>query len=401
MTLIPSSIHDESTLALDRQGDRLQALPLAGLLVYLVDVAAEDVLTHLAWQFRIFHTVAWRNAGNIDARRGLIKSAWRRHRLKGTLAGFKMAAADAGCEVVHAVSPPAKIYPSPALTVAERNAFVARYPQLRIYRYRTAGIQTGIMPGDCLGLRFPVQSDAVLRINPRAVLVKGGVETELNVLERTVVSSTRVAESATVTEVVIPGAAGRLSFACAWPRFLTVTDAPRRFYRMTIGTAYREESATVRKIAVDPGLLPISIRPDTIAETGVAAGIFSSRFVCGQFRPSTARDRIYQRFYLFDPEIDVEQRKAISHLNAGRFGMPRHHAELALIVPGRVLPQAAGRFVRGFTVAMPKTRLADCLEAMRDMSRASDRISLSLSAKQPITSGAAIVSGDYLAGGWI
>lgn len=401
MTLIPSSIRDESTLAIDRQAERLQELPLASLLVYLVDVAADDVLTHLAWQFRILHTVAWRNAEDIASRRGLIKSAWRRHRLKGTLAGFKLAAADAGCEVVHAISPPAKIYLAAALTTMERNDFISRYPQLRIYRRRTAGSRVGIMMGEPLGLRFPVVSDAELRINPRAWLVKDGVATELTVLEKRTTTAVRQAETATITEVAMPGQRDRLSFCHGWPRHLTVTKAAQRFYRFTVDTPYLESVTSMRRVAVDPGLTPLDIRPDHVAEQGEATGLFCDKFVSGYFRATTAADRIYERFHLFDPTIDVECRKVIQHLNSGRWGMPRHHAELTVSVPGRIIASAAGRFVTGHLVTQPKTRLNELLEAMRDMSRASDRISIGFVASKELTASDTLTAGDYLFGQYI
>lgn len=394
MTLIPSSIQDESTIALDACGDRLLSLDRIVLLTHLVDQAGSDVLPHLAQRFHILHTVAWKNAENLAVKRGLIKSAMRRHRLKGTLAGFRLAANDAGCSVIKAVTPPAKAFLSPSLTVAERNAFVSKYPQLRIYRYRTAGKQIGLMLGEPLGRRFPVKSEAVLRIAPRAWLVKNGVSTELTMAERTEITGEKLAASTTVTEVAIPGSGSRLSFCCGYPQYLTVTAAAKRFYCMSIGTVYKESAETVRRITVDAGLTPINIQPDNIAETGAAKGIFIDRFVQGQFRASTATDRIYQRFYLFDPEIEVERHKAMQYLNAGRLEMPRHHAELTVSVPGKAAPGTTWRFIKGCLADQPKTRLADMFEAMRDMHRLSDRIAIGFVADRTFTAGETLLAGE-------
>ena len=400
MTLAPSGIWDDSNLALDVCAARVHSLPLSPLLTHLVDVAGDDVLPHLAQRFHILHTVAWRNSDDIKTRRGLIKAAMRRHRLKGTLAGFKLAATDVGCAVTGAITPPSKVFPSPSLTVAERNAFVARYPQLRIYRYRTAGMRIGLMVGEPLGLRFPVVTDAELRLNPRAWIVKDEVATELTIMERTTTTTMNEAVSATVTEAAVPGSGERLAFACRFPRYLTVTTAPRRFYRITIGTAYRESVETLRRVAAVPGLDPIDIRPDNVTERGVARGLFIDRFAQGYFNASTAADRIYQRLYLFDPEIDIEPRKAIQHLNAGRLSMPRHHAELTVSVPGRRAASASGRYIAGHLVAQPKTRLADLREAMQDMARVSDRVALDLTSQQVIAAGATIIAGERFFGEW-
>ena len=401
MTLVPGGIRDASNLAIDRCAKRMHGLPLAPLLTHLVDAAGSDVLPHMAARFHVLHTVAWRRSGNDKAKRGLIKAATRRHQIKGTLAGLKLAAADAGCQVVRAITPPAKVFPSPALTVAEHNAFVAKYPQLRIYRHRTVGRRVGLHCGDTLGRWMPVHSDALLRIMPRAYLFRAGGETELAVIERTVTTAAAEAETVTVTEAAIPGAAGRLSFAGAHPRFLTVTEAARRFYRVVLRQPYIDSVETLRRETTHPGLDPIDVRPDAVAQTGQATGVHAGRFVARYLTPSTARDRIYQRLYLFDPEVEVGRRTATLHLNAGRLGMPPHHAEVAVRITDMASPLAAGRYVYGHLVATAKTKLADCLEAMRDMARGSDRIAIDTHIKRPATAGSTVVAGRVLAGAWI
>lgn len=397
----PSIALDPNLVALAQLAERITYLDVNPIVTLDVDRVPASVLPHLADQFHIRHTVAWRRATLDSVQRGLIKDAVRRHRIKGTLAGFDQAAADAGCEVVGAITPPAKAFASPSLTREERNAFVAKYPQLRIYRHRTTGQRVGLHAGDCLGRSPAIQSDALLRSQPRAYLFRDGRETELTVLERSMTSVERSAEASTVTEVAIPGAAGRLSFAGGHPRFLTVTEAARRFYRVTLQQTYQDSTETLRRVAVEPGLTPIDVRPDAIAQTGTAQGVHAGQFTAGHLVPSSARDRLYQRLYLFDPDIDVARRTATLHLNAGRLGMPAHHAELSVRIPGVVSRQAVSRYLWGYFVTTDKTRLADCLEAMRDMARASDRITINTTIKRPATAGQAVLAGSLIAGDWI
>jgi hypothetical protein len=358
------------------------------------DIAA-PLLPWLAWGENV---PVW--PADEAERRAVVAESWRLHRLRGTLGGLRAITRYVGVDITRAITPPAKAYASPALTRAERNAFVARYPQLRIYRHRTAGQRVGLHAGDCLGRHPPAQSDALLRILPRAYLWRDGVEAELTVIERTTVSTSRVAESSTVTEVAIPGAAGRLAFAGRHPHYLTVTEAPRRFYRVALRQAYQDSADALRRVAATPGLMPIDVRPDAVAQTGTAHGVHAGQFVARHLTPSDAADRIYQRLYLHDPDIDVHHRTATLHLNAGRLGMPPHHAELSVRIPGARHPLAAWRYVRGHLVATDKSRLTDCIEALRWMARASDRIALNTTVKSPATAGETVISGAILAGQW-
>lgn len=397
----PSLAQDPNVVALAKLAERITYLDVTPIVTHDVDRVPASVLVHLADQFHMRHTVAWRRASSDAVRRGLIKDAVRRHRIKGTLAGFRLAANDADCALIGAITPPAKLYAAPALTRAERNAFVSRYPQLRLYRHRTVGNRVGLHCGDTLGRWRPVQSDALLRVMPRAYLWRDGVEAELGVIERTVASTTQSSVQTTVTELAIPGRAGRLAFVGGHPTHLTVTEAPRRFYRLQLAETYQDSRETLRRVTASPGLTPIDVRPDAIAQTGTATGVHAGQFVARHLSPSTARDRLYQRLYLFDPDIEVIRRTATLHLDAGRLGMPAHHAELAVRIPGAASRQAAGRYVRGYLVATDKVELADCLEAMRDVARASDRIAIDTQIKRPVAAGNSVVAGRTTAGDWI
>jgi hypothetical protein len=355
------------------------------------------LLPWLAWADDVLW---WKNALSEAEKRDRTKASWNLHRRAGTLWAFKQAAKASACEVTRAIVPPAKIYPSPALTVAERNTFVARYPQLKIYRYRTIGQRIGLLVGDCLESGFPVISDAVLRMNPRAYLRKNGVDTELTIAERVTETKNANAVTVTITEAGIPGSADKLSFCAGHPLYLTVTEAAKRFYRLALNSSYLDSAETVRRLLALPDMTPIDIKPDAVAETGIAIGIYAGKFTAGYLLLSTARDRLYQRLYLFDPDIDVESRKVISHLNAGILGMPAFHAELFVSAPGKWPLQCAGLFVRGFLVDQAKTALTDCIDAMRSVARASERIELNLNSKKPAKASESNIAGQILSGAW-
>ena len=401
-TLIqPSLAQDPNVVALAALAERITYLDVSPVVTHDIDRVPASALPHLADQFHMRHTVAWRRAKTDAERRGLVKAGIQRHRIKGTLAGFRLAAADAGAELVRAITPPAKLFASPALTLDERNAFVARYPQLRLYRYRVIGQRQGAMLHQAhLGARaFPLISDAWLRILPRAYLWREGVEVELTSVERTTRTATHQAE--TITEVREPGKAAGLAFCAFYPRHLAKSNAGRRIYRLKLTETYQESQDAVRRTAVQPGMSAIDVHFDQIAVPGQARGLFAGQLLTGQPRTSTARDRLYQRLYLFDPDVAVGRRTAGLHLNQGRLSMPAYHAELAVRISGRIQPKAAWRFTHGHLVTQPQDNLDDCLEAMRDVARGADRIAIDTAINHPATAGEQNQAGALAAGAWI
>lgn len=398
--LVVPGIRGEIAQAIDSLMDRWQRAPLQVVLTHLVPIVQEDALPHLAAQFHMLSGVAWRRCQAADERRGLIMDAVRRHGIKGTLAGFKQAATDAGSQLVRAIVPPAKIFAGSSMTVAERNAFVERYPQLRIYPQRLAGTRVGAMiEALFLGVAIhPVATDAALRLAPQAYLYRDGVETPLQAMERSIVTSEATAVA--VTEVCKPGQAGKLGF-CGRPALWTArSDAAARLYRLTLDVPYMAQSETLRMVTVSAGLAPITVRYDWIAGIGEARGVHAGRYVTGHLAGSTARERIYRRYWLFDPEIDVTRRAATMHCNAGRLGMPPHHAEIAVRITGQSHARAAGRHVHGYICATGKSGLADTLEAMRQVMRASDVIDIDTAVIKPLTAGNQHFAGGTIAGSW-
>lgn len=395
----PSLAQDANLVALAMLPERISELDVQPVVSHDIARVPASALPHLADQFHVRHTVAWRRAEGEAEQRGLVKGALARHWIKGTLAGLRQGAQDAGAELVSAITPPAKLFASPSLTLAERNAFVARYPQLRIYRHRVEGQRQGAMLHKAFaGAAFPLITDAVLRIQPRAFLVRNGQEIELTAAERTASSSAGQAE--TITEVREPGSAAGLAFCSGHPRHLVNANAGRRIYRLRLVEPYEESRETVRRTVVQPGLQPLDVRFDQVADTGTAQGRFVSQALGGHLLASTARDRLYQRLYLFDADVAVQARTASLHLNQGRLSMPAFHAELGVSITGHAQPRAVWRFIHGHLVAQSQQQLADTLEAMRDMARAADRIAIHTAIQRPALAGEQQAAGALTAGAW-
>jgi hypothetical protein len=395
----PSLATDQNVTALAELAERITYLDVDTVIAQDVRNVPASVLPHLADQFHIRHTVAWQHAKSTAEQRSLIRTSLLRHQLKGTLAGFRLAAKDAGAELIGAITPPAKLFAAPAQTVAERNEFVSRYPQLRLYRYRVVGQrQGGMLSGAILGRTFPLISDALLRVMPRAYLWVNGQETELSVVERETTTSTHVAT--TVTEIRAEGKGGSHSFCNHFPHHLAQSDAGKRIYSLQLTETYQDSSETVQRSVVQPGLSVLETQYDQVAMPGNATGLFAGQVLHGQTQVSTARDRLFQRLYLFSPDVALGRRIVGLHLNQGRLSMPPFHAELAVKIVGNIQPTAVWRFTHGHLVQQPQTNLNDCLESMRDVARAADRISLDTSINRPATAGEQNTASVLCAGAW-
>lgn len=94
--LIPESIRDASTLAMNELIDRLGSLDIAPLLIYMVDYVEATALPLLIEQFHVAGNEGANLAENDTNRRSLVKRAIAIHRLKGTPASLKQAIHDAG-----------------------------------------------------------------------------------------------------------------------------------------------------------------------------------------------------------------------------------------------------------------------------------------------------------------
>lgn len=83
-SLVPESIQDDSTLALEALIERLDDLNLSPVLVNIIDLVTSSALPHLAEQFHVTGDEGWLLAVSDTERRALIKAAIAAHRYKGT-----------------------------------------------------------------------------------------------------------------------------------------------------------------------------------------------------------------------------------------------------------------------------------------------------------------------------
>lgn len=326
--------------------------------------------------------------------RHITARAWELHRRRGTPACYRELARFVGSRVRRFVRPPARLFAGAALSVEERNRFLSRYPQLRLYPYRNRGTRVGAMlRGLYAGACHPVISDARTRIGLRPFLWDAGTEMPLRQFDRDWNQSEREA----VIEVPVRGKAGACAFAVGHPRFPVKRSAARRLYRLRLAQTYTHGVETVRMTETVPSLQPISSRYEMVAARGTARGVY--RFL-GCLAPSTAHERLYRRVYLFDPARAVEGRGRGPFVGAARFGMAPYTAEIEVEVRDRRSRRQVSRYLVGHLVRSAQRRYRQMFAALRFARSARDRVWINTTTTRPVGAGQRVAAGAYLAGGW-
>jgi Phage tail protein (Tail_P2_I) len=179
----------------------------------------------LAWELSVD---LWIDDWSQQQLRWVLANSLRLHTTKGTLGLIQEYVSLVGGTVKDAIRPPAKLFPMPALTEAERAQYLARFPQLRVYPY-VARVQLpwlcyvgdpGASNGHFMGRLYPTNADAGGRWTRTAMLYDppswgNGVEVPLTFREIVEVSSTETVT--TYDEAVLPARPGTKWFASTPP----------------------------------------------------------------------------------------------------------------------------------------------------------------------------------------
>ena len=419
--LIPPGINDAVSQAIAGLCDRFDALDLDGLLSTPVDTRLDAVLEHLAWAY---HVDGWEYVSTRAQKIDLIKRMYDFHRFKGTKYGLALYLRTFLGRDLLACSPPTKSFCGASLTDAERAAWEADFPELRVYPYRHAGTRQGAFFGDHLGAMYPATSDAILRIGDQVTLYDpvAGTETKLDSL---VTSRDVIAKTATERVTVrLPGDAGQRSMFCG--RFLGAchtcdTGASERMYVLDMKAGYEDAVERRAALSVRPSLTPVTIGSDAVASPGSRGkriflghrwpDAYPERAACfleGNFLvPSTAGDRIYRKTKLYDPSrAQFDRRGTSTFLGAFKLGALRpHYAEAAVDMLRAAPPRAmfCGQHLGNrYTCDLDAQAWIDRMCRIGRMAmRLSDRVLVAVTnrhciqASESLTCGAALVCGAY------
>jgi len=401
--LVQPSIRDDRGLAMDAAMARLGRLDLSTLLVYAIRHVTPTALPHLVDQFHMTGLEGWDTVSTDPERRALVLGSIAYHRLKGTLAGLRLGGGRVGLSIVRAITPPAKVYMAPTLTRAERDAFLARYPQLRLYRYRIRSVRLaqGWYSGSAFvgAANYPTVTDAQLRMGWRSFLWQvGGAEAPITTLVREIARERADAEL--FVNIRRPGSAGFGFYPGRLiPHAYYVTqDASGRLYNVTLSSPYTDFDELLHQRTAPPGLDPINIRYTQVAQRWIRHGAMLGAWLSGHLVDNGARDRLYRRFWLFDPAVPVPRRGRSTHVGAMKLGMPAYTAELRTSQPGQRSPRIVGAFGCGYWAPASTSRLERGAAALRLAVAVRDKVWIDTHDRQTLTCGGAVFSGRHRAG---
>jgi hypothetical protein len=426
-------------VVLDAQEARVLDIPAPLRDLWNPRTCPEHLLPYLAWALSVD---LWRSDWPLDRRRYIIEKSIELHRLKGTLGGIKRYLELVDAPLKRALRPPDTFFPDPAITEAERAAYLARFQQLRIYDFRSAGTATygaftrgayKLAKTFCAGgasdeaarpTFFPHTTDAVGRIGKQAYVYepRDGSETKLAYAVRETLTEDREA----ITVAAIPGANLSRAFFCGGKptakRYAYNVRPSDRLVTVRMPTTYTHGDDVVTKHAITPGLEPIYVIPEMIAEPGQKT--FGQMFPADNFirtpedgahplnaahtkakklflPPSTAQLRLYSRIHLYDPTRLPDKRRRKAFAGYVRLGMPPYHADITVNARETISKFAFGRFVHGYLHATPKRKFYDSIEATRLSKSFRDEVRLTARVHRPARVGDRRPVGSSRVGDWI
>lgn len=407
---------------------RIGAVPTPLRELFRWDTCPADLLPWLAWEMSVD---IWDQGWPEARKRAIIRESFELHRAKGTLYAIDRYLAYADCKLMRAIVPPDKPFLGDRMTDDERAAWLARFPQIRIHKYRDRGSATfgafvgsafklaGLFASDQVGksLLFPYRTNAAERYGRRALLwdkgshyLATGKETALRWIERT-----RVEKNETVydsEQVLIPGTKvpavflnGRIGNVVG--RSFPVESAARtRVITVSVARSQSTHEDRLAQKSVGASLQPIQAWPEQVAEKGLSKrGVHCfvgmrgrwldpetkqrnrvTGYLQGYLPPTTAGERLYDRIHLHDPKrLPDLGRPGNLFIGNFRLGMPPFQARLSVEVRSNRTRFQADKFVFGHVCVSNSTRLLKARTAVTRAKAARDKILLKTGLHRTIT----------------
>lgn len=337
-----------------------------------------EPLAHLAAAVGV---AVWNPDWSSARKRRVIARTITLKRRRGTLPAFVEHLEFVDAELVELRAAPQIAAPRPSRTPAERAAWAAQFPELRVYAYRLRHVRRGIMiAGRPLGgsRRVARGEGGEGHVGSRATIVEHGVETEIPV--EAVGGVYRVAVPARGRRFTL----GRpMSRAMATPRPSTAGD---RIF------TYRPGS--IRFDTLRAGLTPIDINPTRVAQVATRGQVMTpgrALFGARRFaRPSTAKERVFDSLRLFDAAKARAGRVSSRGgwiLGRTKLGQPPFELEIAVDLSRQVKGRRPFPRLPGRLRAHDGRRTAEAIEAIRAAKLGRDRVLVRTGLSRPIAIG--------------
>lgn len=384
--ILPSSATNyERTLA--SQVDRLLDLGISIKDLWNPWTCPIDMLPYLAWTLSVD---IWSDLWPDQKKRSVVAHAIDHHRIKGTLAGIETYVDLIGAKVLSAVQPPSKIFSGPSLTREQRETWLAKLPQVRVWRQyekTTRGhkmFSGGFRHSNFVEASYSHPNDAIVRLRRRSRWVVDGVETE-----------TKVEDFESYFRVFVRSHSGKAVFSKKpiGKRFFQPSTAASRV--VTIEPL----STSPWRNAVGPRLTPVTSEPELVSVRGqegrsVYSGkTFGKRF----FVPSTANFRIFERYAVMDG-TGASKRPSIQFMGVGRYGIKPKSAEVKVAIYSK-----RSQFKAGEGITAPKQRfwiphddgpMRELRHAIKASKRMTDKVLIDTNTKPGFIAGLPFFAGD-------
>lgn len=338
--------------ALAAVSTRLDLINAPSRLIWNPYTTPEPFLKAMAHAFSVD---LWKDSWHIDRKRRIIANAIEMHAAKGTLAGVIKYLEFADARLISYEKPPQKLFMGAELGKAEREVWLERLPQVRVWREpeRSQASPRSFMGGPGASAffeadRFTYPNTAVERLARRARYVVGGVETTI-----------RVSDFGTGFRLHLRKAKPDIQFDGDFmdTGFMGANNAPERLFAVEargVGeTAWRQAAyPSLKLVQHEPVTIKIrQAKPVAVFFTSGLPNEANAHYNAKEFfMPSNAAMRLYQRYAINDGS-SYARPPATFFTDEGRFGFPRHTVYLRISVP-RVIPEVAA----GEGFAIPKSR---------------------------------------------
>jgi phage tail P2-like protein len=403
-------------------------------------------LPYLAWAMGVN---LWEEDWDETFRRWWVANQWELKSQRGSLLGIKRFVDAVGGKVVKAIVPPSKFFPTKSYTAEDRAAYVARFPQLRLYPFvgrvqlpylcYPAKFLIGVPPnttkkftknGNFTGpLRkfYPTAQDAGGNYTRTATLWDRGIETPLTF--RTVTDLNAKYGVTTYDEVMLPARLNNhyyMGEADKWPLpnkhptrqnkygiFLGADDGTlARMIRIPRDGRLTLSQAKAIYQTIVPGGKLIDLYPDYVATVHPTSKrrLFGGKSPVKQFLyekylpPTISWEYLYERWYVLDLNRAPDYRKGWTYIGVARLGIKRYSAEIKIEMFGVWHPWffRSGGFVRGHTRA-PDLRAIEKLRRACTASMAiRDTVGIDTKVKRMISTNDSLpIDGTYTVGEFI
>lgn len=318
--LAPNATEYERTLA--SQVDRLLDLNIPIRLLWNPWECPENLLPYLAWALSVD---LWDSSWPLPKRRSVVANAIKHHRMKGTLEGIQTYLGLVETKIIRSQAPPQVLFSGPSLTKAQRELWLEKLPQVRVWHEyeRSTDEYRMFMGGQrahrFLNGKFPYPNGAESRAARRARWVVNETETD--------------------TRVENFGSYFRLFIKAQLPYSLFCNTPTRQKKKFSIPSTAYKRVVTIEPIqkapwrsTIGPQLEPVQAQPNMVTQIGHDNGIavYSNRVNFKKhFVPSRAGARVFMRYPVYDASVEYPaKRPSIQFMGVGRYGIKPKTAEL-------------------------------------------------------------------------